>query len=105
MRLILAALCLATMSGCACGPTTEPVLELKSPLWFRSQPVMQPQGYVIAQPAAAQYVEVPRVQAPAYQYAPVQQRAVGPCGDGGQPYSPPPVPGDVPESIPAFRSR
>lgn len=98
MRLILAALCLAVTTGC-CGPTSEPVLELKSPLWLRTQPVLQPQGYAIATPAPAVYAPVQ-----SYQYAPVAQpRAVGPCGDGGTTYSPPPVPGDVPESIPAVR--
>ena len=105
MRLIAAVLSLAMLAGCACGPTSEPVMEIKSPIWFRSQPTLTPQGYAIAAPAQTVYAPVPQIQAPAYQYAPVQQpRAVGPCGGGMVPFSPPPVPGDdVPESIPAIR--
>ena len=104
MRFILALLALVLpLAGC-CAPTSEPVLELKSPIWFRAQPVLSPQNYAIATPAPAVYAPVQQIQAPAYQYAPVQQRVVGPCGEPGQaPYSPPPVPGDVPESIPTSR--
>lgn len=105
MRKILAAVVLATLAGC-CAPTSEPVMEIKSPIWFRSQPTLQPQGYAIAAPAQTVYAPVPQVQAPAYQYAPlVAPRAVGPCGGSEPTYSPPPVPGDggVPESIPAIR--
>ena len=105
MRLLALIPFALTAAGCACGPTAEPRLILKSPLWFDTMPVAQPQGYAFAAPQQTIMVPVPQVQqAPNYIYAPaVQPRAVGPCG-GEAPYSPPPVPGDdVPESIPASR--
>jgi hypothetical protein len=112
LLLALLAICAALpLAGCSgtCGPASEPVMEIKSPIWFRSQPTLQPQNYAIAAPAQQILVPVPQVQqAPAYRYAPiVQPRAVGPCG-GGQPFNPPPVPtptdpDDPPESIPAIR--
>ncbi len=100
---VLAIIALALpLSGCnGCGLESEPVLELKSPLWLRTQPVMQPNGYAIRERVQTRLVEVPAVRE--YQYAPAPS-AVGPCVDGPT-YSPPPVPGDpsIPDSIPAIR--
>ena len=106
MRLLALALPALFLAGCSCGgPTAEPRLIVKSPIWFDSTPVAVPQNYAFAAPQQTIMVPVPQVQqAPNYIYAPAAMpRAVGPCG-GEVPSSPPPVPGDdVPESIPALR--
>lgn len=107
--LSLAALA-APLSGCCGAPSSEPELAIRSPVWLRTRPVLVEQDYAIAGPAPAPSLSAVRrytPPAPAYRYEPLPAaRAVGGCGGGEVPYSPPPVPGspeDVPESIPASR--
>jgi hypothetical protein len=108
VSLILLAPLLAACQGLCTEPTAEPVMEIKSPIWFRSQPVMKPQGFAIAAPAAAcqapqmQALQTYTVEAPKYRYA---QAAMPSACVPQQPFSPPPVPGDdgIPDSVPAVK--
>ena len=83
---LLLALIALPLAGCACGPTTEPILELKSPIWLSSKPILTPAGYAMPVQTAPQMVAVPQ-----YQVAP----AAGACAPGytaGYQFAPPPVP-------------
>ncbi len=95
--LLLLALAALPLAGCACGPTTEPILELKSPIWLSSKPVLQPAGYAMPVQAAPQMVAVPQYQV--QQYAapclPAAPQYAAPCAPGytpGYQYANPPIP-------------
>ena len=84
-RFFLAVLIVSPLAACAAGPTSEPRLIVKSPIWFDSQPVLQPAGYATVQPAAVQYVPVQTYAAPAAPCA-------APSYSSGYQYAPPPIP-------------
>lgn len=82
LALLLAVLCLVVLPACSCGgPSAEPRMIVKSPIWFDSQPVLQPAGYAMAQPAATVMQAVPTYAAPA-----------AACPTAGYTYAAPPVP-------------
>ena len=86
-RFLLAVVVASPLAACAAGPTSEPIMEVKSPIWFQSRPVLQPAGYATVQPAAAQYVPVQSYAAPAPACAPPSAGYTP-----GYQYAPPPIP-------------
>ncbi len=92
---LLLALVALPLAGCACGPTTEPILELKSPIWLSSKPILTPAGYAMPVQTAPQMVAVPQYQVQQYGVCAPAAPAAGACQPGytpGYQYAAPPVP-------------
>ena len=100
LRFLALALCLAVLvlplAACSSGgPTGDPYIKVRSPLWAGADPVLNPSGYAMPVSQQPAYVSVPQyaVQPTYGACAPAASApAAAPAYTPGYQYAAPPVP-------------